>query len=67
MDMSFANQALCSDYLVENEGKLDRNVHPVPQHIDGTVARIKLESLGVDIDSLTEEQTLYIKSWEEGT
>ena len=67
MDMSFANQALCIEYLVENTGKLDRNVHPVPQHIDDTVARIKLEALGICIDSLTEEQTLYLKSWEEGT
>jgi len=67
MDMSFANQALCLEYLVQFEGSLKREVHSVPLEIDQMVARLKLESLGIGIDSLTEEQKLYLESWEEGT
>lgn len=67
MDMSFANQALCIEYLVKLEESLNREVHSVPMEIDQMVARLKLESLGIDIDSLTEEQKLYLASWEEGT
>jgi len=65
--MSFANQALCLEYLVQFEGSLKREVHSVPLEIDQMVARLKLESLGIGIDSLTEEQKLYLESWEEGT
>ena len=67
MDMSFANQALCSEYIVREGGKLEPRVYPVPEHIDKEVARLKLESMGVEIDSLTEEQKAYLSSWEMGT
>jgi len=67
MDMSFANQALCLEYLVRNQGKLDVKVYPVPQEIDKQVARLKLDSMGVKIDTLTAEQKKYLSSWEEGT
>jgi len=67
MDMSFANQALCLEYLARNAGKLKATVHPVPEDIDRQVARLKLTAMGVVIDSLTEEQKKYLASWEEGT
>ena len=67
MDMSFANQALCMEYLVKNKGKLEIKVHPVPEEIDTEVARLKLQAMGVAIDTLTEEQRKYLASWEEGT
>jgi adenosylhomocysteinase len=67
MDMSFANQALCLEHLVRNRGKLETRVHPVPEDIDREVARLKLAAMGVEIDSLTEEQRKYLTSWEEGT
>jgi adenosylhomocysteinase len=67
MDMSFANQALCMEYLAKNRGKLDVKVHPVPEEIDKTVARLKLKAMGVAIDKLTREQKKYLASWEEGT
>ncbi|HEY50674.1 MAG TPA: adenosylhomocysteinase [Dehalococcoidia bacterium] len=67
MDMSFANQALCLEYLTKNQRKLEAAVHPVPEAIDREVARLKLTALGVVIDSLTEEQRKYLESWEEGT
>ncbi|MBM4448566.1 MAG: adenosylhomocysteinase [Chloroflexi bacterium] len=67
MDMSFANQALCLEYLTKNEGKLPTSVHPVPEDIDREVARLKLTSMGVIIDNLTEEQQRYLTSWEQGT
>ena len=67
MDMSFANQALCIEYLVGSAKELGKTVHSVPKDIDETVARIKLNSLGIGIDTLTEEQELYLRSWEEGT
>ena len=67
MDMSFANQALCLEYLSKNAKKLERKVYPVPEEIDRTVARIKLESKGVNIDVLTPEQEKYLASWSEGT
>jgi adenosylhomocysteinase len=66
MDMSFANQALCLEHLVRNRGKLETRVHPVPEDIDREVARLKLAAMGVEIDSLTEEQRKYLTSWEEG-
>ncbi len=67
MDMSFANQALCLEYLARNAGKLKATVHPVPEDIDRQVARLKLSAMGVLIDSLTGEQKKYLASWEEGT
>ena len=67
MDMSFANQALCLEYLAKNGGRLEVSVHPVPEDIDRQVARLKLTAMGVEIDSLTEEQRKYLASWEEGT
>ncbi len=67
MDMSFANQALCLEYIVKNRGKLETKVYPVPQEIDKEVARLKLNSMGINIDSLTPEQKEYLTSWEQGT
>jgi adenosylhomocysteinase len=66
MDMSFANQALCVEYLMKTR-KLDPKVYDVPNKIDGMVATLKLKSMGVEIDVLTTEQKKYIASWEEGT
>jgi adenosylhomocysteinase len=67
MDMSFADQALCIEYLVKNKGKLEIKVHTVPEEIDKEVARLKLKAMGVVIDTLTAEQKKYLSSWEEGT
>jgi adenosylhomocysteinase len=67
MDMSFANQALCLEYLVKNKGKLQPKVYIAPEEIDMEVARLKLDSMGVKIDKLTPEQERYLNSWEEGT
>jgi adenosylhomocysteinase len=67
MDMSFANQALCLEYMVKNKKSLKIKVHPVPQEIDKQVARLKLSSMGINIDQLTPEQKKYLTSWEEGT
>ncbi len=67
MDMSFANQALCLEYMVRNREKLEARVYPVPGDIDKQVARLKLESMGTSIDSLTPAQKEYLVSWEEGT
>jgi adenosylhomocysteinase len=67
MDMSFANQALCLEYLVKNKGKLQPRVYPVPEEIDNEVGRLKLRAMNIAIDSLTEEQKKYLESWEEGT
>jgi adenosylhomocysteinase len=67
MDMSFANQALGVEYAVQHAGELDRKVYPVPAGIDKEIARLKLATMGVDIDSLTEEQAKYLASWDEGT
>ncbi len=67
MDMSFANQALCLEYMVKNRGGLDIRVHPVPEEIDKQVARLKLQSMGITIDQLTPEQKKYLTSWEQGT
>jgi adenosylhomocysteinase len=67
MDMSFANQALCLEYLVKNKGKLQTRVYVAPEEIDLEVARLKLDSMGVKIDKLTPEQERYLNSWEEGT
>ena len=63
MDMSFANQALAVEHLVRHPGELTAGVHPVPEAVDREVARLKLESLGVEIDELTPEQRDYLRSW----
>ncbi len=67
MDMSFANQALAAEYLVKNKGKLKAEVYTIPQELDDMIAKLKLESLGIKIDTLTEEQKNYLSSWHEGT
>jgi adenosylhomocysteinase len=67
MDMSFANQALCLEYLVENRGKFKREVYSVPEKIDKQIARLKLNSMGIEIDTLTPKQKKYLTSWQEGT
>ncbi|MDO8568090.1 MAG: adenosylhomocysteinase [Dehalococcoidales bacterium] len=67
MDMSFANQALCLEYLTQNRGKLKAQVYSVPEDIDKEIARLKLQSMGITIDSLTPEQKKYLTSWEQGT
>jgi len=67
MDMSFANQALCLEYIVKNKGKLKPKVYPVPEEIDKQVARLKLNSMGISIDTLTPAQKQYLSSWQEGT
>ncbi len=67
MDMSFAGQAMAAKYLVDNKGKLENKVHIIPEALDQQIAKIKLESMGIEIDTLTEEQVSYLNSWEEGT
>lgn len=67
MDMSFANQALAAEYLVTHGSGLDASVHRTPEEIDREIARLKLESMGIRIDRLTEEQEKYLSSWELGT
>lgn len=67
MDMSFANQALAAEYLVQNKGKLKVGVHTIPKELDDMIAQLKLESLGIKIDQLTEDQKKYLSSWHEGT
>jgi adenosylhomocysteinase len=67
MDMSFANQALCSEYIAKNAKNLERKVYDVPDEIDSEIARLKLHAMGIEIDTLTEEQKKYLSSWEEGT
>ena len=67
MDMSFANQALSAEFVVANAASLERKVYPVPEEIDKEIARLKLETMGVAIDELTEEQAKYLASWDEGT
>ncbi len=67
MDMSFANQALAAEYMIRNSGQLQNKVYNVPEAIDREIARLKLESMRVKIDVLTDEQVKYLNSWEEGT
>src|SRR5438477_891396 len=67
MDMSFANQALGIEYAVQHAGELERRVYPVPAEIDKEIARLKLATMGIEIDVLTEEQAKYLASWDEGT
>ncbi|MEW6664697.1 MAG: adenosylhomocysteinase [Thermodesulfobacteriota bacterium] len=67
MDMSFANQALCAEYMAKNHKKLKKSVYPVPAPIDREIARLKLQSMGAEIDTLTPEQEKYLTSWDMGT
>ena len=67
MDMSFANQALCAEYMVQHADELEETVYPVPEDIDKLIAGLKLEAMGVEIDALTPEQAKYLSSWKEGT
>jgi adenosylhomocysteinase len=67
MDMSFANQALSAEFVVNNAEELEPKVYVVPEEIDREIARLKLEAMGVEIDQLTEEQARYLASWDEGT
>jgi adenosylhomocysteinase len=67
MDMSFANQALAAEWVVAHADELEPRVYEVPADVDREIARLKLETLGVEIDALTEEQARYLASWDEGT
>ncbi|MEA5515260.1 adenosylhomocysteinase [Nodularia sp. UHCC 0506] len=67
MDMSFANQALAVEYLVKNKGKLEPGLHSIPVEVDQEIARLKLEAMGIHIDTLTADQIEYINSWTSGT
>jgi len=67
MDMSFANQALCSEYMYKNAASLPKEVIPVPEDIDREIARMKLESMGYNVDTLTAKQEKYLASWDTGT
>lgn len=67
MDMSFANQALACEYLVKNKGQLQPGLHSIPTEVDKEIARLKLQAMGIAIDSLTSDQTEYINSWTAGT
>jgi len=67
MDMSFANQALSVEYMLKNAKNLEKKVYPVPENIDKHIAKLKLESMRVQIDRLTPEQEHYLASWSEGT
>jgi adenosylhomocysteinase len=65
--MSFANQALATEYLVKHGKALSKDVHKLPQKLDAEIARLKLKTMGIRIDQLTEEQHKYLTSWEMGT
>jgi adenosylhomocysteinase len=67
MDMSFAGQAMAAKYLLDNKGKLANQVYTIPEEVDQEISRIKLASMGIGIDTLTDEQYTYLNSWEEGT
>ena len=67
MDMSFANQALSAEYMLKNASDLKPQVYVVPEAIDRQIAKLKLESMGVQMDKLTPEQEQYLASWSEGT
>jgi len=67
MDMSFANQALSAEHLLKNAAQLEKQVYPVPELIDRQIARLKLESMRIQVDKLTPEQEQYLASWSEGT
>ncbi len=65
--MSFANQALSAEYLVKQKGQLTPAVYPVPEELDQEIARLKLQAMGFDIDTLTAAQIEYMNSWTSGT
>lgn len=67
MDMSFANQAMACEYLVKNKGSLEPGLHSIPEAVDKEIARLKLVAMGIEVDSLTPEQEIYINSWTVGT
>jgi adenosylhomocysteinase len=67
MDMSFANQALCAEYMVQEHARLEPRVYVVPEAIDADIARLKLAAMGIGIDALSDEQIAYLASWESGT
>jgi adenosylhomocysteinase len=67
MDMSFAGQAMTTEYVVENHEQLGKEVYSVPEEVDEWVAKVKLDTMGIKIDTLTERQQSYLESWEEGT
>jgi adenosylhomocysteinase len=67
MDMSFANQALSLEYLLQHAGEMENKVYTIPEEVDREIARLKLESMGIEIDTLTIDQERYLTSWEEGT
>src|SRR5450830_1051258 len=67
MDMSFANQSLSAEYMVKNHATLENKVYVVPRDIDDDIARVKLETMSVECDTLTEEQAKYLASWDQGT
>ena len=67
MDMSFADQALCAEFLVKNKGKLGSRVYKIPEDMDRDIAKLKLESMGIKIDALSKEQKGYMNDWREGT
>ena len=67
MDMSFANQALSLEWLLKNADELEKRVYTIPEELDREIARLKLEAMKVEIDTLTKEQIKYLASWEEGT
>jgi adenosylhomocysteinase len=67
MDMSFANQALAVEYLVKNKGSLAAGLHSIPREVDEEIARLKLQAMGIFIDSLTADQIDYTNSWQSGT
>jgi adenosylhomocysteinase len=67
MDMSFANQALACEHLVKNQGKLEPGIHSIPANLDKEIARLKLDAMGIKVDSLTPEQIEYVNSWTSGT
>lgn len=67
MDMSFANQALCAEFMVQHAEEMEPDCYDVPNDIDNNIARLKLKTLGVSIDTLTEEQAAYLNSWQMGT
>jgi adenosylhomocysteinase len=67
MDMSFANQALAAEFITTHTLSLEKKVYPVPENIDRNIASLKLKAMGVEIDTLTEDQEKYLMSWEMGT
>jgi adenosylhomocysteinase len=67
MDMSFANQALCAEFMLNHADELEQTVYNVPQEIDEEIAQLKLRAMGIQIDVLTPEQEEYLSSWEAGT